>query len=70
MKQHRRFLGLTSCKGRNSLMGQKGCDRSREEDETSLDFSLSSSVLARSVGAFAELQDFVSHTPLGSLSQC
>jgi hypothetical protein len=50
-------------------MGQKGRDRYREEEETSLDFSLSSLVLARSVGAFAELQDFVSYTPLGSLSQ-
>jgi hypothetical protein len=65
VKQHRRLLGLTSCKGRDSLRGQKGRHRYREEEETSLDFSLSSLVLARSVGAFAELQDFVGYTPSG-----
>ena len=62
----RGFFRLTSNIGQDARIYQKGCDRYSEEEETSLDFSLSSLVLSRSIGAFAELKDLVGDRCNGS----
>jgi len=46
------------CAENRSVVGQKGRDRYQEEDESSLDFTLSSLVLSDSV-RYAGLADFV-----------
>lgn len=50
---------LTENKEERLALGQKGRDRYLENDENSLDFTLSSLVLVDSVQSYAKLGDFV-----------
>lgn len=46
------------CTESKLAVGQKGCDRYQEKDESSLDFTLSSLVLVNTV-RYADLRDFI-----------